>query len=179
MARYRPRKEIKTWFYRDIDDQARLIEYVDYLKTTRQLAKIVRNGIRLMWSLGEGDTSVLFELFPGLKAQLTPPQPPPPTHSPELDDLIRHLERMEAMMKESRVIPLFDDNGVVMKSGAKLPEATDRAQDAPRQLAGAQVKFSVPIVDDDDSAGVVVKKKAGGGIENFMTGLLGLGISMD
>ena len=46
------------------------MEYITYLSTTRQFARTIRNGLRLMWTLGQGDLTVLFELFPGIKASL-------------------------------------------------------------------------------------------------------------
>ncbi len=90
--RFRPRKELKTWLYADLPEQASLIEYVEYLRSTRQLAKTIRNGLRLMWSLGEGDLSVLFELFPGVKTQFEAPKLPPGDDG--LRDEIRELKQL-------------------------------------------------------------------------------------
>src|SRR5690349_10416459 len=70
--KYRPRKEFKFWLYHDRDDDSRLMEFIQYCKSTRQFAKVVREGIRLIWSLREGNTSVLFELFPHLERQFNP-----------------------------------------------------------------------------------------------------------
>jgi hypothetical protein len=70
--RYRPRKEFKFQLYRDVEAEEKLIEYIDYLRKTRQFVTAVRNGLRLMWTLGQGDLSVLFELFPTLRAQFAP-----------------------------------------------------------------------------------------------------------
>jgi hypothetical protein len=70
--RYRPRKLFKFWLYHDLAQDARLIEYIEYLRHTRQFARTIRSGLRLMWTLGEGDLSVLFELFPGLQSKLMP-----------------------------------------------------------------------------------------------------------
>jgi len=70
--RYRPRKLFKFWLYQDLAEDTRLMEYIDYLRKTRQFATMVRNGLRLMWTLGQGDLSVLFDLFPTLRAQFTP-----------------------------------------------------------------------------------------------------------
>ena len=70
--RYRPRKLFKFWLYQDLAEDTRLMEYIEYLHKTRQFATMVRNGLRLMWTLGQGDISVLFDLFPTLRAQFTP-----------------------------------------------------------------------------------------------------------
>lgn len=70
--RYRPRKEFKFWLYRDLSEDVRLMDYIKFLRDTRQFAKVLRNGLRLMWTLGEGDLTVLFELFPTLRSQFAP-----------------------------------------------------------------------------------------------------------
>jgi hypothetical protein len=70
--RYRPRKLFKFWLYHDLAGDTRLMDYIAYLHRTRQFARTLRNGLRLMWTLGEGDLSVLFELFPGLQSRLAP-----------------------------------------------------------------------------------------------------------
>jgi hypothetical protein len=100
-ARYRPRKEIKMWLYRDKNDESRLIDFVQYCKQTRQFAKMLRNGIRLMWSLGEGDTTVLYELFPWLQTQHTLKQPAPDTES--LERQIADLKRI--MLEQGNINP--------------------------------------------------------------------------
>ena len=70
--RYRPRKEFKFWLYHDLVEDVRLMEYIQFLVKTRQFATTIRNGLRLMWTLGQGDLSVLFDLFPTLRSQFTP-----------------------------------------------------------------------------------------------------------
>ena len=70
--KYRPRKEFKFWLYHDRDEDSRLMEFIQYCKQTRQFARVVRDGIRLIWSLREGNNNVLFELFPHLERQFKP-----------------------------------------------------------------------------------------------------------
>lgn len=70
--RYRPRKLFKFWLYHDLAEDVRLMEYIDYLHKTRQFVTVLRNGLRLMWTLGQGDLSILFELFPTLRSQFAP-----------------------------------------------------------------------------------------------------------
>jgi hypothetical protein len=74
----------KFWLYRDLAEDSRLMEYIGYLHQTRQFATMVRNGLRLMWTLGQGDLSVLFELFPILQAQF----------KPNNDDLLEQFRQM-------------------------------------------------------------------------------------
>jgi hypothetical protein len=98
MKRFRPRKEVKMWLYTDKPEEEKLVGYVTYLKRTRKLAQAIRNGLRLLWSLGEGDTSILFELFPHIEAQIvsrfTAPVPP------DNGNLERKLDRIERLMLE-------------------------------------------------------------------------------
>src|SRR5262245_2667471 len=68
----RPRKECKFQLYQDQSADNELMTYVVYLNKTRQFGQVVRNGLRLIWSLGQGDLSVLFELFPALQNQFMP-----------------------------------------------------------------------------------------------------------
>lgn len=72
MRRYRPRKQFKFWLYHDLLEDLRLMEYIAYLRKTQQFAKVLRSGLRLMWTLGEGDLSILFELYPTLRSQFVP-----------------------------------------------------------------------------------------------------------
>jgi hypothetical protein len=158
---------IQHRFWLDItrDDEFELDEQLSVEKKRRGFASTLRSALRLWFDLMAGNTDVLCELFPWIQVRLM-------NGAGDKTDVLRQLERMEAMMKESKVIPLFDDNGAVMKAGEKLPEASDRAQEAPRQLAGTGRKLTIPIDDDDDTAGVVVKKKEGDLIgANFLASL--------
>lgn len=74
------------------------MEFIQFCKSKRKFASVIRSGIRLMWSLGEGDTSVLFELFPTLNSQLIhvkdlPPPPPAPDNS-KLEREIAELKKL-------------------------------------------------------------------------------------
>lgn len=91
-GRYRPRREFKFWLFTDMPEQARLMEFIEYCKAKRAFARVVRDGIRLMWSLGEGDTTVLFELFPGLSAKLMPIQTAPKPDNSSLERQIADLK---------------------------------------------------------------------------------------
>jgi hypothetical protein len=68
----RSKKEYKFWLYHDLLEDTRLMDYVDYLRKTHQFPTVIRNALRLVWTLGEGDLSVLFELFPVLRGQFMP-----------------------------------------------------------------------------------------------------------
>lgn len=152
-GRYRPRREFKFWLFMDKQEESRLVDFIEYCKKTRSFSRVVRNGIRLMWSLGEGDTSVLFELFPGLRTQLVP------VVKPDTDNLERQILDLKKLILEQNA------NG-----GRALPAA-----DKPSKL---QKSIVMPLFDDDDDNDTVVINKASssklnGG--NLLSGIFGLG----
>jgi hypothetical protein len=68
------------------------MEFIHFCKTTQQFACMVRNGLRLMWSLGEGNTAVLHELFPWIQTQNTTTKTESDTES--LERQIADLKRI-------------------------------------------------------------------------------------
>lgn len=157
-GRYRPRQVFKFWLFLDKDEESRLVEFINYCKTKRSFARVVRDGIRLMWSLGEGDTTVLFELFPGLHAHLQPVQtaPTPPDTS--------HLERQIADLKR-----------LIMEQGAISAPPKDYPQ--MKSTIGVGKKIALPIFDDDDLDTVVITKATGAtNGENMMASFAKMGL---
>jgi hypothetical protein len=126
MARkYRPRKEFKFWLYHDLNEDSRLMEFIQYCKATRQFARVVRDGIRLIWSLREGNNAVLFELFPHLEREFKPDaeelieqfrqmllqhQATPVQPTPQLESGVEQ-GRPKAISAPNIVLPLLDDDG--------------------------------------------------------------------
>lgn len=134
-GRYRPRKEFKFWLYHDLADDVKLMEWIKFCKETRQFASVIKRGLRLMWSLGQGDTSVLFELFPTLKSELIhvkdlPPVPPPPDNS--------HLERQIAELKK-----------LILEQGAISAPPKDYPSMKPATAPVAAVTKAAPVSVDE------------------------------
>lgn len=48
-------------------------EILDFKRSQRAEVTAIRDGVRLLWALENGDLSVLFDMFPQYKAQLAPP----------------------------------------------------------------------------------------------------------
>lgn len=119
--RFRPRKEFKFWLYHDLLEDQRLMDYIAYLRKTRQFAKTLRNGLRLMWALGEGDLSVLFELFPSLRSQLVP----------NADNLIEEFRQM------------------LLQHQPTIPEIPTLASGSPKKLPTPPI--AMPTFDDEDT----------------------------
>lgn len=160
-GRYRPRQVFKFWLFKDKPEEYRLVEFIEYCKAKRSFARVIRDGIRLMWSLGEGDTTVLFELFPGLHAHLQPVQtaPTPPDTS--------HLERQIADLKR-----------LIMEQGTISAPPKDYPQMKSGGTLGVGKKMALPIIDDDDDASTIVLTKATGGnsTQNFLASFAKLGL---
>jgi hypothetical protein len=122
--RYRPRKLFKFWLYHDRLEDQRLMDYIDYLRKTRQFASTLRQGLRLMWTLGEGDLSVLFELFPSLRSQFMP----------NGDNLIEQFRQM--LLQNQPVIPEFPNMEPLLTGN-------------PKPLPAPQI--AMPTFDDGDT----------------------------
>jgi hypothetical protein len=137
--KYRPRKEFKFWLYHDRDEDSRLMEFIQYCKATRQFARVVRDGIRLIWSLREGNTDVLFELFPHLERQF----------KPDAEELIEQFRQMLMLQQVAAPVPqpapLAISNGAAEQGGKK---------------SLAAVKIALPLLDDDDDGDTIVISKA-------------------
>lgn len=159
-GRYRPRREFKFWLHMDVQEQSRLVEFIEYCKSKRAFARVVRDGIRLMWSLGEGDTTVLFELFPGLRAQLVQVQAAPP---PDNSDLKHEISLLRKLMLEQKQLP---------------PPPSGYPQSKPLASSMGAHKIALPIIglDDDDQDTIVLNKSTGStsNSHNLMAGIFGL-----
>jgi hypothetical protein len=145
--RYRPRKEFKFWLYHDLLEDQQLMDYIAYLRKTRQFAKTLRNGLRLMWSLGEGDLSVLFELFPSLRSQFMP----------DADDLIEQFRLM--LLQNQPATPEF-------------PKMEALAMGNPKPLPAPSLPM--PTFEDEDT--IVIRHDTTAGVSaaaNFLDAAFG------
>jgi hypothetical protein len=158
-GRYRPRQVFKFWLFKDKPEEYRLVEFIEYCKAKRSFARVIRDGIRLMWSLGEGDTSVLFELFPGLHAQLQPIQPAPTP--PDTGHLERQIADLKRLILEQGAISAPPKDYPQMKSGGTL---------------GIGKKMALPVFDDEDEGATLIlsKSSTGNNGSNLLGGILAL-----
>ena len=67
-----PRQTRKFQLRRDHPGDAHVAEILDYAKSQRREVTLIRNGIRLIWALENGNLDVLFELFPQYQSQFKP-----------------------------------------------------------------------------------------------------------
>lgn len=155
-GRYRPRKEYKFWLFHDMPEHQRLMDFIQYCKSTRQFAKVVRDGIRLIWSLREGNTSVLFELFPHLERQF----------NPDSEELIAEFREMLLQHRNVPVAQQFQPETEIHPIG----------QGTGKLLSTK--KLDLPLLDDDDDGETIVISKSNKLIStggNLLGGILGLG----
>lgn len=64
MAKGRFRLQFKFWLDVNKPEEYALAEIIADLKENKTFSKVIRDGIRLIWSLGQGDLDVLLTLFP-------------------------------------------------------------------------------------------------------------------
>jgi hypothetical protein len=69
---YIPRQTRKFQLRRDHPGDAHIAEILDYAKSQRREVTVIRNGVRLLWALENGNLDVLFELFPQYQSQFKP-----------------------------------------------------------------------------------------------------------
>lgn len=137
--RFRPRRQMKFWCYTDLKTDAWLIEIIAYWKAKKQFADMVKNGLRLMFSLGQGHLDVLFELFPQIETQLAAKYSPPT--APDNSNLERKLERIEQLvLEQGRALPDTRDHfPLLIPAGTKPPAAPVAAVVAAKALDAATI----------------------------------------
>jgi hypothetical protein len=164
VRRYRPRKEFKFWLYHDIAAEARLMEYIDYLLKTRQFARTIRNGLRLMWTLGEGDLSVLFELFPTLRSRLEAPAAPT-ADDDKLNKMLQEAAKQGAalaLLQSPTPVPLLTGS----PTGATiLPAAADKTAGTGSTM-NTSFQVAAPVYDDDGDV-VIIRRDESAHLDFF------------
>lgn len=117
-------------FWLDINkpEEEEIADTIENLKDTRSFAKAVRDGIRLIWELKQGKTEYLFQLFPWLRAEITPtPLVFAADYQPQVSSQLKRIEQM--LLEQSQTPPLGTDlNGGGIKRlnvGSTAPPSFD------------------------------------------------------
>ena len=80
-----PRKRIEAWLCLEKAEEYDLLHrIIPELKTQRAYSAAIRDGLRIMWELRQGQTDHLLKSFPFLREALQshgPAAPTPPAHS--------------------------------------------------------------------------------------------------
>jgi hypothetical protein len=163
MAAIRKMERFLFWMNLNNDEDRTVAEMIHSLKKERSFARTIRQGIRLIVSLRQRDTSVLFELFPWLKDELSIGELPA---NQRRDDSLRiQLKRLEEL--------IVQQGGMATERGSTVRlEAVGTGN--PKPLRGTEKVSSVP-VDVDMDIEIKVDEDAGArSSENLLRSLWAL-----
>ena len=150
----------KFWLDLEKPQEEEINNLIDHYKRGRQFSRIIRDGIRLMWSLGRGNLDVLFELFPWVLDEFYQRAL---AQKPGInEDLADQLTRLERLLLEQ---------GNILVSDTKTPSwSTSRG---PKPLPVSTVPGATLDDDIDNSDALVVTKKAASGMaaQNFINSI--------
>jgi hypothetical protein len=111
----------KFWLDVTKDSELALVEQLEQKKKKRQYTATLRNALKLFFSLSNGDTSVLFELFPNLKKQLQP--------EPATSDLSAVLQQQTAILQ-------------AITSNAPMPHTAPAIDELPSIFSNDKIEIS-------------------------------------
>ena len=145
MAQNTPHRiRFNFWLNLDKPDESEIADKIELLKNERSFTSTIRDGIRLIVDLRKGNTDVLFELFPLMKAKLQ--------GRAGDGNLKREIDRLEQLI-------LQQSNQPVMKSvsGGLSP-------------IGGTKPLPPPAFDNDLDMSLTVNKAQGNGqaAQNFL-----------
>lgn len=116
------RWQVRAWLDANKPDQLDLGRWIHDLKCKRTFAPILRNALSLYRELMEGQTAMLYELFP----KLNPPTPKPDAENEELKKRVAVLEGQVKILEQVIVglkLPTEIDNAVKMAAPVHTPRA--------------------------------------------------------
>ena len=138
MAKERFRLQFKFWLDVNKPDEYALAEIIADLKESKTFSKVIRDGIRLIWSLGQGNLDVLLALFPWIEDAFYERFK---EREPASDSALQQqLARLEKLLIEQGSVPI------------------DQVPKGPKPLMMSPVPEKVD--DEDDSALLTLKKTA-------------------
>lgn len=111
----------KFWLDLTKADQDHLDEQINELKQARTFTQTVREGIRLICDLRQGNVTVLFELFPWIKADLLVDVQPQETVGEKA--IREQLERIEAQLARQGID--FDTKAIQLVNRRDASDAQD------------------------------------------------------
>ena len=104
MAKERFRLQFKFWLDVNKPNEYALAEIIADLKENKTFSKVIRDGIRLIWSLGQGNLDVLLALFPWIEDAFYERFK---EREPASDSALRQqLARLEKLLIEQGSIPI-------------------------------------------------------------------------
>lgn len=105
MAKQGKAFRIRQVFWLDLtkQDEADLADYIATLKEQRKFVTTIKQGLRLIRDLREGNVEVLIELFPHLRERLA--RPDVGTTPGGFDTLLQQLSRLERQITTGAMLP--------------------------------------------------------------------------
>jgi len=141
-----PRQTRKFQLRKDHAIDNHVAEILDFKRSKRAEVTTIRDGVRLLWALENGDLAVLFEMFPQYRTQFTP------GGAGGGDD----LQQIKSMLEI--VVAGRKSNELLMQSAAAP------ASEPPAKGTGLkQIKapnLDLPVFEDDDELPTVIVKQA-------------------
>ena len=146
MAARRFRLQVMFWLDLHKSEESELADLIAELKERRNFSRAVRDGIRLIWSLGQGNLDVLLALFPWVEDAFYECFK---EREPASDaTLQQQLARLETLLLQQGNVPIetgpkklltppvtpedddFDDNLLVIRKAASECESARNFLDA-------------------------------------------------
>lgn len=154
------RERFMFWLDLAKDNEFYIAEMIAELKSTRRFTSTIRDGIRLICDLREGNLNVLFELFPWVRAEFLEYMASVQPQKSDAELVIaEHLRKIETVL-------LSDGNGPHLTSGGGGPKPM------------AVPLIPAPDYDEDEQAMMLTVKRSEGpgkqAAENFLTSAFSL-----
>lgn len=115
------RKRYDFWLDYDKPEQLNIAERIDVLKERRQYSSAIRDGLRLVDDLREGNVDVLLELFPDIRERLGVPEPQPQQKTDRDDNqLAAALNNLAVVLQQQKsdVVPALKSVSTQFQIGA-------------------------------------------------------------
>lgn len=157
------RLQFKFWLDITKSNEESIADIIEKLKNARKYSTAIRDGLRLFWDLSQGKTDVLLELFPFVKSALAG------TSGDDSGGISKaDLERLETLIKESRIEPIAPPLAASGLGGLKPLGGINSHS--------AGLVIAAPKYDDEDMALTVTKAEGGGNdaTSNFLKSMLAL-----
>ncbi len=152
----------KFWLDLDKPQEEEINQMIDQFKRKREFSRIIRDGIRLIGSLGQGNLAVLLALFPWVEEafyeRFTERQ------NTLNSSLQQQLERLERLLIEQGNTPV-----------ASVLQSVNTSSGGIKKLDVPPV--APPVFDDDDDDITLVVRKAkddGSSARNFLDSVFAL-----
>lgn len=164
MSTERFRLKFMFWLDANKPDEYLLTEVIDELKQERSFSRTIRDGIRLIVSLRQRRTDVLFSMFPWLQEEIPASvhSMPITSNGGELQDQLQRIEKL------------------ILQTGTGHSAVTSETTEIgglgnAKALSGMQ--FATPVFDDEDDDDIILdiqKDSSNNSVNNFLNSLMSL-----